>query len=121
VKTTNLVQVFVRDAGGDIVRKVAAGESAGLPAPDDEYSFEIPSVRCKVYLRTDAPVRVLSDDRATVREVGTEFTYETRTPGLTSAGERARERVDDYLGGVELRRLFQYSHTDEEGHVTATK
>jgi hypothetical protein len=58
---------------------------------------------------------------ATVREVGTEFTYETRTPGLTAAGERARERVNDYLGEAELRRLFQYSHTDEEGHVTATK
>lgn len=71
VETTKLVQVFVRDAAGNVVRKVAAGESAGLPTPEEgEYSLEIPSVGCKVYLRTDTPVRILSDDRATVLQFG---------------------------------------------------
>ncbi|MFC7229716.1 hypothetical protein N0B31_20125 [Salinirubellus salinus] len=92
VETTKLVQVFVRDASGDVVRKVAAGESAGLPAPDDEYSLEVPSVGCKVYLRTDAPVRVLSDDRATVVQFDPAATDETDTaadPPLVRLGVRS--------------------------------
>ena len=71
LQTTKLVQVFVRDAGGNVVRKVAAGESAGLPAPEGgAYSIEIPSVGCKVYLRTEAPVRVLGDERTTTLQFG---------------------------------------------------
>lgn len=40
----------------------------------------------------------------TVRDGKEGFVYGTRTPGLTAAGDRALERVDDYLGSAELRR-----------------
>ncbi|MFC7229712.1 type II/IV secretion system ATPase subunit [Salinirubellus salinus] len=40
----------------------------------------------------------------TIRDGPDGFVYETRTPGLTAAGERARALVDDYLASAELRR-----------------